>query len=93
MYKHTITKVRPSVDVEWPTVGQGKVSISQKYNLTPTIVTSDDQLTRSISRQSEDQSVFTSIENDLANPSSDLYWITQYCNDNNITSTNTLEQI
>ena len=93
MYKHTITKVRPSVNVEWPIFDGEKISISGKYNLDPTTVTSEDGLTRSVSRQSANSSVFTSIENDLNNPTSNLYWITQYCIDNNITTTNTLEQI
>ena len=95
MYKHTITRVRPNVNVEWPSGGGdgSKININQKYNLFESTIVNDSELTRSISRQSIDPTIFTAIENDLANTSSNLYWITQHCIDNGITSTYTLEEI
>lgn len=93
MYKHTITRVRPNTDVKWPGETNGGVVINSKYSLTNTKILSEDGLTKQAIRQSEDSSVFTSIESDLANSSSDLYWITTYCDTNGITTTFTTEQV
>lgn len=94
MFKHTITRTRPSPDVKWPFEMGGTVFIDEKYtDLSPTSTLSANGLTRTMIRQSADSSVFTSIDNDLANSSSDLYWITQHCTDNGIICTSKTEQV
>jgi hypothetical protein len=93
MYKHTITRVRPNADVQWPYQVGGAVIINKKYDLTSTDTESEDGLTRTVVRESANSSVFTSIENDLADSSSDLYWITEHCLTNGITSTSTIENV
>jgi len=93
MYKHTITRVRPNADLQWPGETDGGVVINSKYKLTNTKILSDDGLTKQAIRQSEDSSVFTSIESDLADSSSDLYWITAYCTTNGITTTFATEEV
>ena len=93
MYKHTITRVRPNADVKWPYETEGGTTINSKYSLTAEQTLSEDGLTKTAVRQSEDSSVFTSIENDLGDSSSDLYWITAYCATNGITTTFSTEQV
>ena len=93
MYKHTITRVRPNTDVQWPYETEGGTTINAKYSLTATQTLSEDGLTKITVRQSANSSVFTSIESDLADSSSDLYWVTAYCDTNGIAATFATEQV
>ena len=80
MYKHTITRVRPNTGVQWPYETEGGVAINSKYSLTNTKILSDDGLTKQAIRE-------------ISDSSSDIYWITAYCDTNGITTTFTTEQV
>jgi hypothetical protein len=73
----------------WPAyaIPEGSVSINDHYGLTSTQTMSEDFLTLTITRQSDNQALLQSIIDDSSNSSSPIYWITEYCNNNNITVT------
>lgn len=88
MFKHTITRVRPSTDVKWPSEVEGGVSVDTVFLLTSTATLSGDGLTKQTIREVKSRAVIESIEGHLSNSESGLfYWITSYCNDNGITTT------
>ena len=93
MFKHTITRVRPSTDVQWPYEVAGDITINSKYSINATSTLSEDSLTKVAVRYSSNSAVFTSIENDLSDSSSDLYWVTTHCTTNGITSTFATEEV
>ena len=89
MYTLTTTRTRLSKATKWPwmAAAEGNVLTNDHYGLTSTQAMSEDFLTLTITRQSEDQALLQSIINDSNNPLSSIYWITEYCNTNNITVT------
>ena len=89
MYTLTITRTRANKTTKWPwmAAAEGSVSINDHYGLSSIQTMSEDSLTLTITRQSENQTLLQSIIDDSNNPLSSIYWITEYCNDNNITVT------
>ena len=89
MYILTTTRTRTDKTTKWPwmAAAEGSVSINDHYGLSSTQTMSEDFLTMTITRQSEDQALLQSIIDDSNNPLSSIYWITEYCNTNNITVT------
>jgi len=89
MYTLTTTRTRTDKTTKWPwqAVTEGNVLTNDHYGLTSTQAMSEDSLTLTITRQSENQALLQSIIDDSNNPLSSIYWITEYCNNNNITVT------
>ena len=89
MYILTTTRTRLSKTTKWPwmAAAEGSVLTNDQYGLSSTQTMSEDLLTLTITRQSENQTLLQSIIDDSNNPLSSIYWITEYCNNNNITVT------
>ena len=89
MYTLTTTRTRTNKKTKWPwmAAAEGSVLTNDQYGLSSTQTMSEDLLTLTITRQSENQTLLQSIIDDSNNPLSSIYWITEYCNNNNITVT------
>jgi len=89
MYTLTTTRTRTDKTIKWPwmAIAEGSELTNDHYGLTSTQTMSEDSLTLTITRQSTDQALLQSIIDDSSNSSSSIYWITEYCNNNNITVT------
>ena len=89
MYTLTTTRTRTDKTTKWPwmAAAEGSVLTNDQYGLSTTQTMSEDLLTLTITRQSENQTLLQSIIDDSNNPLSSIYWITEYCNNNNITVT------
>ena len=89
MYVRTTTRTRTDKTTKWPwmVVTEGSSLTNDQYGLSSTQTMSEDSLTLTITRESENQTLLQSIIDDSNNPLSSIYWITEYCNNNNITVT------
>ena len=94
MFKHTVTRVKPNTDIKWAYQSDDRINVPKLFPFLTWVATeSEDGLTRTIVRTAESSSTFTDFEAALADPTSDIYPVTQYYEQNGVTTTFTIEEV